>query len=113
VIAQIFFWLSLGIGLLLMAWGFMQMRNGTSPRDAYVGLVKIILGLALVIVIWAAFAVGAMAATRSSFVAAMEQAFQMAPGGRRVVPQCQCSIEYLGTRPQGGDVYAVMIKKLD
>jgi len=110
---QIVFWFFLGISLMLFAWGFHQTRYGTTPLDAYFGLAKAAMGLVLFVALLIAFAVGAMASPRDGFIAVMEATFGMAPGGTRVVPQCSCSIEYLGTRPQGKGIYAVYVKKLD
>ena len=68
-----------------------------------------------ILVAWAAsYGMGvATASTHDSFIKAMEAAFGVAPGVKKPLMQCQCSVEYLGTRPQGGGVYAVLIKKLD
>ena len=60
-----------------------------------------------------ASASGAMASPHDGFIQAMEASFGMHPGAKKPVMQCQCSIEYLGTKSQGGSVYAVLIKKLD
>ena len=68
-----------------------------------------------VIVAWAGGygAANAISAPRDGFIVAMEQAFGIAPGAKKPVMQCQCSVEYLYTRRQSSDVYAVYIKKLD
>jgi hypothetical protein len=55
----------------------------------------------------------AISAPRDGFILAMEQAFGVVPGIKKPVMQCQCSVEYIGTKAQGGGIYAVLIKKLD
>ncbi|HZS57562.1 MAG TPA: hypothetical protein VFA65_24390 [Bryobacteraceae bacterium] len=110
---QIVSWFFLGVSLMLFAWGFHQVRYGTTPLDAYLGLAKAAIGLVLFVALLIAFAIGAMAAPRDGFISVMEAAFGMSPGGTRVVPQCPCSIEYLGAKALGRGVYAVYIKKLD
>lgn len=55
----------------------------------------------------------AIALPRDGFIVAMEQVFGVAPGVKKPVMQCQCSVEYLYTRRVSGKVYAVYIEKLD
>lgn len=47
-----------------------------------------------------------------AFIRSMETMFGK-PGTRKPVVQCQCSLEYLGTKSEGRGVYAVYLKKLD
>ena len=113
MILQTFFWFSLGLSVMLFAWGFQQMRYGITPLDAYIGVFKVVTGLILFGLLFIAFAVGAMASPRDIFILQMESAFGMSPGAKKPVMQCQCSVEYLGTQARGGNIYAVLIKKLD
>ena len=46
------------------------------------------------------------------FVALLEQRFAMQPGSTRVLPECGCTIRYLGTNANGRH-YNVRIDRLD
>jgi hypothetical protein len=110
----ILFWIAIVIGVLVASYGVLCMRYGTSPQAPVFGIIALIFGVAVIGLALLATASGASASTeRPSFIEAMESAFGMHPGARKPVMQCQCSIEYLGTKAQGGNVYAVLIKKLD
>jgi len=75
MIGQVIFYFLLGIALLLFAWGFYQMRYGTTSSDAYIGLFKMIAALLLggfLVLIF--FATDVMAAERKAPVLSAEEA---------------------------------------
>lgn len=109
----ILFCLSIIIGLLVAIYGLLCMRYGTSPQAPLVGIIALIFGIAVIGLALLASATGASASPRDGFIQAMEAAFGVVPGAKKPMMQCQCSIEYLGTKSQGKNIYAVLIKKLD
>ena len=46
-------------------------------------------------------------------VASMEAALGVAAGSTRVLPQCGCTIRYLGTKKVSANTFAVYIQKLN
>jgi hypothetical protein len=71
----------------------------------------LLLGLiTFVIVVMAARIAWSM--SRDSFVQMIEQRQGMAPGGTKVIPDCSCTMQYLGTQVRGRD-YFVHLRKLD
>jgi hypothetical protein len=51
-------------------------------------------------------------AVANSFVQMLERREGMAPGGTKVIPDCSCTMQYLGTQVRGRD-YFVHLRKLD
>lgn len=73
------------------------------------------LTLALVIFAFFALVLYSHAATEfrtDSLVRILEQQQGMYPGSTKVLPQCNCTIKYLGTKIDG-HVYEVFLDKLD
>ncbi len=71
--------------------------------------------VAAVIILLAGMMVYANAASgfgTDAFVRMIEQRQGMYPGGTKVLPDCGCTIKYLGTKIEG-HVYAVYLDKLD
>ncbi len=71
-------------------------------------LAKVILLLSIIglMLIPPAFSTGAEVAT-------MEAALGVAAGSTRVLPQCGCTIRYLGTKKVSANTFAVYIQKLN
>ena len=83
----------------------------TVGRDLAVIIITVLIGMALMSAMpsMVRYAFGAGGAD----VAAMEAALGVAVGSTRVVPQCGCTIRYLGAKKINANTFAVYIQKLN
>ena len=72
-------------------------------------LVRDLVLIIVVVLVGLVYAFGAGGAD----VAAMEAALGVAAGSTRVVPQCGCTIRYLGAKKINANTFAVYIQKLN
>lgn len=47
-----------------------------------------------------------------NLVSILQMRFQVSPGSTRVLPECGCTVRYLGTKVRG-NLYTIQIQKLD
>jgi hypothetical protein len=103
-------WFIVLFGAAIAYLGFRQMRYGRTPPDAYVGLIKIALGIVIVLLL------GAVIAFAADYppVSVLQDELHAHPGdtiareipyrGRKFVPR------YLGAIALGNGVYSVKLK---
>lgn len=75
----------------------------------------VVVGLILIAAGWLVYLSSARAESgfrTDPLVKIIEQEQGLSPGGTRILPECGCTVRYLGTKIQG-HVYMVYLDKLD